>query len=181
MSKTSSAKPSHWRWIWLGVALCSPGPIVCGQTTAAFGIIVERKLIIGLVGKSPQVLKRSDIARLPHKAVKVKISGKTSTYSGVLLRELLEYAAAISNADRKQVNFGSVVVIESVDGPSVLFAMAEFDGALTDKRVLLADGKDGKPLAAPEGPFRIIVPDEKEPTRWARQVWAIYIAQISGP
>jgi len=111
----------------------------------------------------------------------VKISGKTSTYSGVLLRELLEYAAAVSNADRKQVNLGSVVVIESVDGPSVLFAMAEFDGALTDKRVLFADGKDGKPLAAPEGPFRIIVPDEKEPKRWAKQVWAIYIAQISGP
>jgi hypothetical protein len=52
---------------------------------------------------------------------------------------------------------------------------------LTDKQVLLADTKDGKLLYAPEGPFRIIVPDEKEPTRWVKQVWAIYVVQISEP
>ena len=46
---------------------------------------------------------------------------------------------------------------------------------------LLADSKDGKPLAAPEGPFRLIVPDEKEPRRWATQVWAIYVVRVSGP
>jgi hypothetical protein len=57
--------------------------------------------------------------------------------------------------------------------------MAELETALTDKQILLADAKDGKPLTAPEGPFRIIVPDEKDTTRWAKQVWAIYIVQIS--
>jgi len=58
--------------------------------------------------------------------------------------------------------------------------MAELDTALTDKGILLADTRDGRPLTAPEGPFRIIVPDEKEPARWAKQVWAIYVVQISG-
>jgi len=60
-------------------------------------------------------------------------------------------------------------------------AMAEFDSVLTDKRILLADNKDGKPLTAPEGPFPIIVPDEKAPNRWVNQVSAIYIAQVFGP
>ena len=31
-------------------------------------------------------------------------------------------------------------------------------------------GKDGKPLAAGEGPLRVM-PDEKEPIRWAEEVW----------
>ena len=79
------------------------------------------------------------------------------------------------------MNPGSIVLVESVDQPSVLFATAEFDVALTDKRILLADTKDGRPLTAPEGPFRIIVPDEKQPTRWVKQVWAIYVVQISEP
>ena len=30
-------------------------------------------------------------------------------------------------------------------------------------------GRDGKPLAAGEDPFRVM-PDEKEPIRWAEQV-----------
>jgi hypothetical protein len=126
-------------------------------------------------------MERSDIARLPHKTVRVKSAGKTSTYTGVPLKELLERAGALFGPDQHEAGLGSVVVIVSADGPSILFAMAEFDSSLTDKRILLADGKDGKPLATPEGPFRIIVPDEKEPIRWVKQVWAIYIAQILEP
>ena len=87
----------------------------------------------------------------------------------------------IFGKDRQQANLGSIVLVESVDQPSVLFAMAECDAALSGKQILLADTKDGRPLSAPEGPFRIIVPDEKEPTRWVKQVWAIYVVQVSEP
>jgi DMSO/TMAO reductase YedYZ molybdopterin-dependent catalytic subunit len=143
---------------------------------------VEGKLTVGLLDKSPQILERSEIARLRHKTVKVKGSGgKHSIYSGVPLRELLDHVGGWVSAARQQADLGGIVVLESVDGPPVLFALAEFDSALTDKRVLLADSKDGKPLTAPEGPFRIIVPDEKERTRWAKQVWAIYVVRVSGP
>jgi hypothetical protein len=46
---------------------------------------------------------------------------------------------------------------------------------LTDRVVLLADTKDGQPLPTREGPFRIIVPDEKRPARWVRQVRAVTV------
>ena len=165
----------------LAIAFVGLCPAVSGQGPSTFGTIVEGKLIIGLPDKSQQVLERSDIAKLQHKAVKLKSPGsKPSTYSGVPLKELLEHAGASFKVDRKQANLGSIVVVESVDAPSTVFAMAEFDSALTSKQILLADSKDGKPLSAGEGPFRIIVPDEKEPVRWARQVWAIFIVQISG-
>ena len=185
MSKVSS-KNREWRrtprWIALAIVFCSLSHVGRGQTPSTFGIIVEGKLTVGLLDRSPQVLDRTDIAKLPHKGVKVKVAGsKFSIYSGVPLKELLEHVGAAFNTGQQQVNLGSIVVVESVDGPSVVFATAEIDSALTAKRILLADSKDGKSLAAPEGPFRIIVPDEKEPTRWVKQVWAIYIAQVAGP
>ena len=191
MSKTCSAmvalngecrRNSGWTSLALVIAFCSLCPATRGQTASTFGSIVEGKLTVGLLNKSPQILERSDIVRLPHKTVKVGVFGsKPSIYSGVPLKELLEHAGAIFGSARQQANLGSIVVIEPVDGPSVLFAMAEFDSALSGKRILLADSKDGKPLEAPEGPFRIIAADEKEPTRWAKQVWAIYIVQVSVP
>ena len=141
------------------MAFCTLCPAIRAQTSSTFGIIVEGKLMVGLLDKSPQVLERSDIAKLPHTTVKVKASG----------------------AERQYANLGAIVVVEPVDWPSALFAMADFDSVLTDKRILLADNKDGKPLTAPEGPFPIIVPDEKAPNRWVNQVSAIYIAQIFGP
>lgn len=41
--------------------------------------------------------------------------------------------------------------------------------------MILADTRDGKPLDAKEGPFRIIAADEKCPGRWVRNVNAIDI------
>ena len=40
----------------------------------------------------------------------------------------------------------------------------------TDRVILLADRRDGKPLSAREGPFQVIVPGEKKHARWVRQV-----------
>jgi DMSO/TMAO reductase YedYZ molybdopterin-dependent catalytic subunit len=145
-------------------------------------MIVEGKLTVGLLGRSPQVVERSEIAKLPHRTVKAKGSdSKTSVYSGVPLKELLQHVGVVFSRERQQRNLGSVVLVESVNETSALFAMAELDTALTDKRILLADAKNGKPLTAPEGPFRIIVPDEKESARWTKHVWAIYIVQMAEP
>jgi hypothetical protein len=46
---------------------------------------------------------------------------------------------------------------------------------VTDHVILLADTKDGQPLPPREGPFRIVVPGEKRPARWVRQVTALEV------
>ena len=46
---------------------------------------------------------------------------------------------------------------------------------MTDKVVLLADRKDGKPLLGGEGPYRLVVPDDKRPLRWVKQVARISV------
>ena len=186
MSQISSAqgvkRTARRPWLALALGLSWLLPVVHGQTPSTFGTMVDGKLTVSLLDGSPQVMDRSDISKLPHMTVKVRGSGgKISIYSGVPLEELLKHVGAVFGKERRRINLGSIVLVESVDQPSILFAMAEFDIALTDKRILLADTKNGRPLTAPEGPFRIIVPDEKQPTRWAKQVWAIYVVQISEP
>jgi hypothetical protein len=69
------------------------------------------------------------------------------------------------------------VVAEASDGYRVLFSIAELDSRFTDRVVVLADRKDGQPLSAAEGPYRLIVPGEKRPARWARQVIRISLGR----
>jgi hypothetical protein len=67
------------------------------------------------------------------------------------------------------------VLIEAADGYRAAFALAELDPELTDRIILLADTKNGQPLPPSEGSFRIIVPGEKRPARWVRQVRAVTV------
>ena len=52
------------------------------------------------------------------------------------------------------------------------------DPAFTDKQIILAFLKDGKPLDEKEGPYRIVIPDEKKPARWIRQLTALKIVNV---
>src|ERR1700738_4531418 len=64
--------------------------VVQAQAALTFGLIVEGKLTVGLLDRPPQVLDRSEIAMLTRTTLKVKEPGrKSSTYSGVLVRDLL--------------------------------------------------------------------------------------------
>ena len=71
-----------------------------------------------------------------------------------------------------------VVVIEASDGYRTALSLLEIDPATTDKIVLLADQKDGKPLDEKEGPLRLVIPDEKRPVRWIRMVKTIRVANL---
>ncbi len=63
-------------------------------------------------------------------------------------------------------------------GYKVVIALPELDPGFTDKQVLLAFLKNGKPLDDKEGPYRIVMPDEKRMARWVRQVTALKIVNV---
>jgi hypothetical protein len=42
----------------------------------------------------------------------------------------------------------------------------------------LAQVKDGKSLDDKEGPYRIVIPDEKRMARWVRQVTRLRIVEV---
>ena len=56
--------------------------------------------------------------------------------------------------------------------------MPGFDPSLTNKLVILADTKDGKPLTSSEGPFHVIVADEKRQMRWMKFAASMTVARV---
>jgi hypothetical protein len=69
-----------------------------------------------------------------------------------------------------------VLLVEAADAYKVVFALAEFDPPFAPR--ILADKRDGKPLDAREGPFRIVAPGDKRPARWARQITTLRVTAV---
>jgi hypothetical protein len=62
------------------------------------------------------------------------------------------------------------LLVQAAGGYRAVFSLAELSPRFTDAVVLLADRRDGQALAEPEGPLRLVVPHDKRPARWVRQV-----------
>jgi hypothetical protein len=129
-------------------------------------------------GGKQTVLTRADIEALPHVKVTTSASGLSTTFEGVALRAVLEKAAAGFSEPLKGKRLASCLLVEAADGYRVVIALPEIDPGFTDKQVLLAFLKDGKPLDEKEGPYRIVIPDEKKMARWVRQVTKLKIVEV---
>lgn len=125
-------------------------------------------------------LKAKDLAKLTRREVKGKDhDGKESIYSGINLSDvLLDAGAKIGKNELKGKELAAYVLIEAADGYKAVFAIAEFSADFTDKVILLADQRDGKPLGEKEGFRQIIAPDDKKHGRWVRQVTAVKLVKI---
>ena len=127
--------------------------------------------------------QRIDTAAL-HKLPRVEIhandpqdAGKEIVYSGTPLVEVLKAGGLLLDAGMAGIRetVKMTVFIEATDGYRAAFSLAELDPELTDRIIILADARDGQPLSPHEGPFRIIVPKEKRPARWVRQVKSVTV------
>ena len=132
--------------------------------------------LVGLDGRTRSVTP-ADLARLARYDTTVSAHEVTGRYSGVALTDLLALVNAPLADSLRGRALAPYVRAEASDGYRVLFSIAELDSRFTDRVVLLADRKDGQPLPAAEGPYRLIVPGEKRPARWARQVTRISLGR----
>ena len=125
---------------------------------------------------NPLELKLADLQQYPQTEVMRKDrDGKDHTYSGVVLSAILQKAGATLGKELRGENLTKYILVEASDGYQVIFTLAELDKDFTDRTIILANKIDGQPLAAGDGPFRIIVKDEKKPARCIKQVTAIKV------
>jgi len=130
---------------------------------AAAGEVVFR---IGGDIERPQQWTLDDLATLPRGEVRARDrDGIESTFTGVALIDLLRLAGVPLGEKLRGSNMALYLLVEAADGYRVVFALPEVDPAFTERVVLLADRRDGQPLAAAEGPLRLVVPDEKRQAR----------------
>ena len=125
---------------------------------------------------APLEIKLADLHQFKQtEVIRKDRDGKDHTYSGVILADILQKAGVTMGKDLRGENLTKYVLVEASDGYQVVFALAELDKDFTDRTIILADMIDGKPLASGDGPFRIIVQDEKKPARCIKQVTDIKI------
>jgi hypothetical protein len=135
-------------------------------------------IVVNEAGKTTSI-SAEDYAKFPRQTMKVKDhSGTLVTYEGVSLAEILRAAGVTLGKDLKGPLLANGLLVEATDGYRVVFALPEIDPAMTDNVVLVADRKDAKPLEAKEGPYRLVVPHEKRPARWVKQVIKFSVVRV---
>jgi DMSO/TMAO reductase YedYZ molybdopterin-dependent catalytic subunit len=149
--------------------LAQPEQKPSASTVSPAGSAVQVQ-VTGEVAR-PLTFSADDLAKLPRQTVKAKAhDGAESQYDGVALVELLAKAGVPAGKELRGKAMALYVVVEASDDYRAVFALPELDPAYSDRVILLADSRDGRPLSAKEGPLQIVVPGEKKHARWVRQV-----------
>jgi DMSO/TMAO reductase YedYZ molybdopterin-dependent catalytic subunit len=144
---------------------------------AATGEVVLR---IGGDIERPQPWTLDDLAALPRREARAHDrDGTEATFAGVALVDLLRLTGVPLGTELRGSHMALYLLVEAADGYRVVFALPELDPAFTDRVVLLADRRDGQPLAAAKGPLRLVVPGEKRHARWVRQVASCTVRRAS--
>jgi hypothetical protein len=130
-------------------------------------------LRIGGAVARPLALSASDFGSMRHQQVSVEADDENGVFGGVALIDLLSRAGVPSGNDLEDTDLTKIVLITGADGHRAAFALAELDSGFTDRVILVADSKDGKPLTKEAAPYQLVVPGEKRPGRWVRHIIAI--------
>jgi DMSO/TMAO reductase YedYZ molybdopterin-dependent catalytic subunit len=145
---------------------------------------VSSETILKVTGEveRPLTLKQTDLARLPRTKVSVTEHGnERAEFEGVQLHEILK-SAGVAHGERLRGEAVSLVVLVGApDGYRVSFGIADLDPGFTDRVVLLADHRNGELLSDPQGPLRLVVPDDKRHGRWVRTVESITVVLPPAP
>jgi len=152
--------------------------VAFGQATQAPASAAPVLTVGGEVAR-PLKLSVADLAKLPRQTLTAKDHDQTATFEGVALIEILRLAGVEFGEKLRGKGLALFLVVEAADGYRAVFALPELDSSFTDKIIILADKRDGKPLPEKEGPWRVIAPSEKRPGRWVRQVVALTIRRAA--
>ena len=149
--------------------------LVCTLITAGSAVGQAAAVeVIGLEGKPLMVA----LDKIERRTVVTEDRGLRTMFEGVALRDVLAQAGVVFGEKLRGTALAQVVIATARDGYQVAYAIAEFDAAFTDQIVLLADRRDGRPLLPDTGPWQIIVPNDKRPARWMRQVSKVEVRQL---
>ena len=126
--------------------------------------------------KGERRFTRTSLTALPRAEVSISDHGTPAKFEGVELHTVLELVGAPVGEHLRGNELANYVLIEARDGYRAVFSIAELSPAFSERKVILADHRDGKLLSEAEGPFRVAVENEKRMGRCVRQVSVIRMA-----
>jgi hypothetical protein len=132
-------------------------------------------------GNAPITLDHAALSAMPRVSVTASAHHEAvSQWQGVALQSILQKAGAPSGEQLRGHAMTTIVRITASDHYQVIFSLAELDPMLGNGQVILADTQDGHPIAK-DGPYRIVVPGDKRPARWIRNVTTIEVINTAAP
>ena len=135
--------------------------------------------VTGLSGQTA-TLTAGDLAAMPRTAAALRLEGGgTRPCEGVALAAILAKVGAPQGKALHGAEMADVVLVSAADGYHVSLALAETDPGMRTEKIVLADRCDGAPMAAPEGPFRLVVEDDLRPARSAREVVSLDLVRVA--
>jgi DMSO/TMAO reductase YedYZ molybdopterin-dependent catalytic subunit len=148
-------------------------------SVALSGAIHAQGGVLRIAGAVPHplTLSRDEVSELPHQSLTASAHDRSGRFDGVPLIELLKRAGVPTGEAIRGAELAKYVVVTGADGYRVVFALAELDGAFTDRIVLLADKRNGATLPDNALPYQVIVAGENRPARWVRQVVSIDVVE----
>lgn len=164
--------------------LCRRGPTF--RATVGFALVFRLAGIcaaadepaIKLFGRDGETatLTVTQIKALPRSDFEAKErDGTPVKYSGVEVTHLLLKVDAAQGDKLRGDWLRAFVAIDAKDGYRSVFSLAEFDPEFTDRKIYLVDTRAGAALGETQGPFQIVIPDEKRRSRWVRMVTEIRV------
>ena len=155
-------------------------------TSSAFGQnpgpAVAKEVISVSTYLSPKAtqLTADDLKAMPHITVTVHNSHTNldEIYSGVRLADILARFKAPLGNDLHGHALANYVVSTGFDGYQAVLSLGEVDPSFHPGEVIVADAMNGKPLDAHNGPFKLIVGEDKRPARSVRNLTTIELKVV---
>jgi DMSO/TMAO reductase YedYZ molybdopterin-dependent catalytic subunit len=153
-------------------------PAAAAQTPGAAPAGTGTLAIAGDVAK-PLTLTPAELRALPRTTVKVTDEdGRTVTYEGVLVGELLQRAGVPVGKELRGNALATYMVASAKDGYQVVFSIGELDPVFSTSEIIIADTVDGKPLFDFQGPLRLVAPKDKRGARSVRMLERMEIVRL---
>ena len=159
--------------VWLSPT--ASGQATVAQTTPAAPPGV---LTIGGDVARPLSVTADELKAMPRTKVEIKEEGRAVAYDGVLAGEILKRAGAPLGGELRGNAVASYVVASARDGYQAVFSLAELDPGFTANDIIVADTRDGKPLFAYQGPFRLVAPKDSRGARSVRMLERIEVVRV---
>ncbi len=182
---------SAWLLVSSLAAAASPpahaGPPSAAPAVPASAAVTAKEAAIEVRGDltQPGRLTPADLAALPRVTATWKIHEKTHTVVGVALEQVLRrfgwepgVMSKTVPPTEKRAGYKRVVVDTAQDGFQAVFSAAELAQGMGPSQVLLVSTVDGKPLPPEQGPLRLVVPSDGEPSRSLYQIARIDLVDM---
>ncbi len=128
---------------------------------------------------TPLTLTADDLAKMPRDTATIPDpSGNKIVYEGVALKEILAKAGTPQGKALRGAALNTYVIAKAHDGYEVMFTLGEVAPEFGNQPILVADKRDGKPMAGNSGPYRLVCPNDKEGARSVRMLETIEVVRL---